>query len=96
MNLLEILTSEDEKYESYLKEIKNNAQNNNISNILDNVYKRLKNNLPGNNILRYLLVKTDNIVIKDQLNDEPNRYINNLSALDTDCCIEYNGEAPAK
>ena len=78
LNLLEILTSEDEKYESYLKEIKNNAQNNNISNILDNVYERLKNNLPGNNILRYLLVKTDNIVIRDQLNDEPNRYINNL------------------
>lgn len=78
MNLLEILTSDDEKYEFYLKKIKNNAQNNNISNILDKIYARLKKNLPGNNILRYLLVKTDNLVIKDQLDDKPNKYINYL------------------
>ena len=40
----------------------------------------MKQQLPGNNILKYCLVKMDNAVIKDQLQYEPNEHIGNLYA----------------
>lgn len=78
INLLELLLLEDLEYNNYLKTIKNKAINNNISELLNHIRNRLKKDLPGNNILRYNLVKTDNEVIKDQLQFEPNSHIDNL------------------
>ncbi len=78
LNLLELLTSDDKKYEGYLKEIRLNAKNNNVSNILELLHKRLGANLPGNNILKYLLVKMENNIIKDQLDYTSNEKFGNL------------------
>ncbi len=78
INLLELLLLEDLEYNNYLKTIKNKAINDNISELLNHIRNRLKKDLPGNNILRYNLVKMDNEVIKDQLQFEPNNHIDNL------------------
>lgn len=78
INILELLLFEDNKYAEYLAIIKEKAQNNNISELLEVLHDRLKRELPGNNILRYCLVKMENAVIKDQLQYEPNEHIGNL------------------
>ena len=78
INLLELLMSDNSKYNEYLETIKSKAQNNNISELLNLLHERLKQELPGNNILRYCLVKMENSVIKDQLQYEPNEHIGNL------------------
>ncbi len=78
IDLLELLISDNSKYNNYLEIIKSRAQNNNISDLLNLLRERLKQELPGNNILRYCLVKMENIVIKDQLQYEPNEHIGNL------------------
>lgn len=78
INILELLLFEDYKYNEYLTIIKEKTQNNNISELLESLRNRLKKEIPGNNILRYFLVKMDNVVIKDQLQYEPNEYIGDL------------------
>ncbi len=78
INLLELLEVDDENYSCYLNVICEKAKNNNISNLLTIIRKRLKNNLPGNNILRYLLVKMENNAIMDQLDFYPNPKLGNL------------------
>ncbi len=78
IDLLELLLSDNRKYNEYLEIIKSKAQNNNISDLLNLIWERLKQELPGNNILRYCLVKMENIVIKDQIQNEPNEHIGNL------------------
>lgn len=78
MNLLELLDVNDENYNYYLNIICENTKNNNISNLLNIIRDRLKNNLPGNNIIKYLLVKMDNNIIKDQLSVSPNQKLDNL------------------
>ncbi len=78
INILEILLKEEEIFNNYINKIKEKANNNNISNILIKVREHLLSNQRGCNVLRYLLVKMDNQVIKDQLCDEPNRNISYL------------------
>ena len=78
INLLELLMSDNIKYNNYLAIIKEKAQNNNISELLDRLRDRLSQELPGNNILRYCLVKMENSVIKDQFQRVQNEHIGNL------------------
>ena len=78
INILDILLKEEEIFNNYINKIKEKANNNNISNILIKVREHLLSNQRGCNVLRYLLVKMDNQVIKDQLCDEANRNISYL------------------
>lgn len=78
INLLELLMSDNIKYNNYLAIIKEKAQNNNISELLDRLHDRLSQGLRGNNILRYCLVKMENSVIKDQFQRVQNEHIGNL------------------
>lgn len=78
INLLELLRSDNIEYNNYLAIIKEKAQNNNVSELLDRLRDRLSQELPGNNILRYCLVKMENSVIKDQFQRVQNEHIGNL------------------
>lgn len=78
INLLDILVSEDNEFDDYIAYIKNKAQNNNISEILSAIRNKLKRVSKGNNVLRYFLIKIDNLVIRDQLNAYSNPNIGNL------------------
>lgn len=78
INLLELLRSDNIEYNNYLAIIKEKAQNNNVSELLDRLRDRLSQELPGNNILRYCLVKMENSIIKDQFQRVQNEHIGNL------------------
>lgn len=77
-NLLELVLMDNEVFENYIERIKGNAENNNITNLLIMIREHLLSSKKGRNILRYLLVKPDNKVIKSQLCDYPNNYISYL------------------
>lgn len=76
--LLELVLMDNELFEKYIEKIKGNAENNNITNLLVMIREHLLSSKKGRNILRYLLVKPDNKVIKTQLCDYPNNYISYL------------------
>lgn len=77
-NLLELVLMDNELFGKYIERIKGNAENNNITNLLSMIREHLLSSKKGRNILRYLLVKPDNKVIKTQLCDFPNNYISYL------------------
>lgn len=77
-NLLELVLMDNELFGKYIERIKGNAENNNITNLLIMIREHLLSSKKGRNILRYLLVKPDNKVIKTQLCDFPNNYISYL------------------
>lgn len=76
--LLELVLMDNELFEKYIEKIKENAENNNITNLLVMIREHLLSSKKGRNILRYFLVKPDNKVIKTQLCDYPNNYISYL------------------
>lgn len=81
INILEILLTEEDIFNNYIQKIKGNSENNNITKILTKIRNHLLSEQRGCNILRYLLVKMDNQVIKDQLCDEANKNISYLHLL---------------
>lgn len=78
INILEIVLQEEMIFSNYIDRIKGKAENNNITNILIKVREHILNHKRGCNVIRYLLVKMENQVIKDQLCDEANRNISYL------------------
>lgn len=78
INILEILLKDEAVFNNYIDKIKGKAENNNITSILIKTREHILSGQRGCNVLRYLLVKMDNQVIKDQLCDEANRNISYL------------------
>lgn len=76
--LLEELMKNDEEFNETISEIKQNAKNNNLSNLLIQIRKYIFKDVPGINILKYLLCKLENVVIKSQLDSNPNSNLSNL------------------
>ncbi|WP_290154946.1 hypothetical protein, partial [uncultured Dubosiella sp.] len=70
MSLTELICS-DQKYYNVIKErILKDTKSKKIYEILDQARKIIISNNPGANILRYLLYKMNNRVIKAQYKDE--------------------------
>lgn len=76
--LLEELMKSDEEFNEIISEIKQNAKNNNLSNLLIQIRKYIFKEVPGINILKYLLCKLKNVVIKSQIDSNPNTNLSNL------------------
>lgn len=76
--LLEELMKSDEEFNEIISEIKQNAKNNNLSNLLIQIRKYIFKDVPGINILKYLLCKLENVVIKSQIDSNPNTNLSNL------------------
>ena len=68
----------DEEFNEIISEIKQNAKNNNLSNLLIQIRKYIFKDVPGINILKYLLCKLENVVIKSQIDSNPNTNLSNL------------------
>lgn len=66
-NLLDLLTSSDDFYNSVKAIIIERAKNTALFYIFDICRTILKNNSPGSNILRYLLYTMNNSIIKNQI-----------------------------
>lgn len=80
-NLVEIIEFSDEYYGLFRDEVIKNAQVTHIFDILDEARKLIKNNKPGKNILRYLLYRLKNKIIKLQLNKKSCFLLSDLKLL---------------
>lgn len=78
INILDMVLKDEVVFNNYIEKIKGKAENNNITSILIKTREHILSGQRGCNVLRYLLVKMDNQVIKDQLCDEANRNISYL------------------
>jgi energy-coupling factor transporter ATP-binding protein EcfA2 len=71
LNLVEFLDFEDEYYLQYKNQIIQKANSNHIFEILDKCRDLIKNNRPGCCIIKYLLYKLKNKIIKKQYSHSP-------------------------
>jgi len=89
-NLLDIIYFEDSEYVKFEQEISSGRIQTFFLNILNKCREACLNNLRGSNVLRYLLYKMNNKIIKEQIlkprynyvtgliNDKPNHLLSNL------------------
>jgi len=78
LNLLDIVSLDDEKYLQFKFSLSNNARTSYIRNLLDKCREVVLSNYFGSNILRYLLFMMNNNIIKRQLSNKPNEGLSNL------------------
>lgn len=71
MSLTDVMDFPDGDYDDFVREIGHDAKSDNISAMLGKARNVIKNGLPGANVLRYLLLRLNNRLIKRQLHSEP-------------------------
>lgn len=79
LNLVEVLEFSDEYYQRFKNAVLKNAKARHFFDILDKSREIIKANSPGNNILRYLLYKLNNKIIKSQYSNDTCRKLSNLN-----------------
>ena len=80
INLLDIVESE-EQFNSVIKRIKVGAINDSVCILLNHLRNIIYQNGRGTNILKYLLLNLDNVLIKSQLSHNMNPLLSNLYLL---------------
>ena len=78
MSLTELVSSDQNYYDSIKKQITANTQSAKIYKILDQCRNIIINNKRGENVLRYLLHKMNNRIIKWQYSNKQNSVLSNL------------------
>ncbi len=88
INFVDIVQLSDNYYTKFKEKIKYNAKTSHFLKILDRCRKFIRTNAEGSNVIRYLLYKLNNKVIKKQYN---NKSCNKLSNLYLECgCIPFD------
>lgn len=78
-SLLHLLESSDRHYEDIRSTVVGDISSPPLFLMLDQVRVIIRNRAPGHNILRYLLLKMNNVVIKKQYDPNPCRRLSNLN-----------------
>ena len=78
MSLSELVGSDQAYYDSVKMQVISNARSSRIYEILDRCREIVMTDQPGANVLKYLLYKMNNQVIKDQYRGEPCALLSNL------------------
>lgn len=78
LNLVEVVESADEFYQHFKANVIKEAKVTHFFNILEQVRELIKNKCPGGNIVRYLLYRLNNKLIKLQLSHETCKYLSDL------------------
>lgn len=78
LSLTELVSSDQDYYDSIKKQITGNIKSTKIYKMLDQCRKIIVDNDPGANVLRYLLYKMNNRVIRQQYSREQCHYLSNL------------------
>jgi len=79
LNLVEVIEFSDEYYQRFKGAVIKEAKETSIFDILDKARKLTKNNDSGSNIVKYLLYKLNNKIIKLQLSSKACNYLSNLN-----------------
>lgn len=82
LNLVEIIDFSDNYYQSFRESINQKAKTTHIIKILDRSRELIVKNSPGSNVIRYLLYRLNNKIIKQQYSPENCQLLSNL-------CLEY-------
>lgn len=77
-SLLDLADLEQEDYEKIKTFFYPSSQTHNIFKLIDKCRDIFENNKKGTNILRYLLYKCNNVIIKKQYEYQPNEQLSNL------------------
>lgn len=78
ISLTDLISSERKYYEYLKNQITQGVKSTKISNLFDCCRNIIANNRAGANVLRYLLYKMNNRIIKEQLWGEPCKLLSNL------------------
>ncbi|MCD7822461.1 MAG: ATP-dependent RecD-like DNA helicase [Oscillospiraceae bacterium] len=78
MSLTELVCSDEYYYNSTKRRIIANGRTVKIYDILDQCRTIITENKPGENVLRYLLYKMNNVIIQEQCGSERCKYLSNL------------------
>lgn len=78
LSLTELVSSDQDYYDSIKKQITGNIKSTKIYKMLDQCRKIIVDNDPGANVLRYLLYKMNNRVIRQQYSRKQCHYLSNL------------------
>lgn len=84
LSLTEIMDFPDEEFDGFIDNIGSKAKTTQISHLLSKCRNHIKNNIDGKNILRYLLLRLNNRIIKKQIYATP-RYILGDLCLNQQC-----------
>jgi energy-coupling factor transporter ATP-binding protein EcfA2 len=79
LNLVELIDFADDNYSNTKKRITQNAKNIPIFDILDKCRELTENNYPGSRVIRYLLYKLSNKIIKQQYESDSCIKLSNLN-----------------
>lgn len=88
LNFVDIVRSHDSYYQWFGKIISIKAKTSNFLEVLDKSRELIKNNAPGSNVVRYLLFRLSNKVIKRQYCFIPNEKLSNLNLKNS--CIPFD------
>lgn len=89
LNLVEVIQFSDEYYQRFKEVISEKAKTAHILNVLDKSRELIKNNGAGNNVIKYLLYKLNNKILKLQYSHETHK--NKLSNLNLEWgCIPFD------
>jgi len=77
-NLVDLITSQDSYFTEIKRIIEDRSKVQHFFKILETCRKICQDNLPGGNVIKYLLYKLNNVIIKKQRNDEPCKRLSNL------------------
>ncbi|MBD5115537.1 MAG: AAA family ATPase [Ruminococcaceae bacterium] len=78
MNLVDLVTSSNDYYEKIKHSCTQRVKIVNIFDLLDEIREIIKNNAPGSNVIRYLIYKMNNKVIKLQYDSKKCELLSNL------------------
>jgi energy-coupling factor transporter ATP-binding protein EcfA2 len=79
LNLIEVINLNDWYYNSVKKFIHTEAGSSRIFNLLDKCREMSKNKSDGYNVIRYLLLRLNNNIIKKQYHHNPCKFLSNLN-----------------
>lgn len=79
LNLTEIMEMSDSYYNYYQNKIMENAKTFQITELLSKCRVLILNNQPGANIIRYLLLHLNNVIIKNQYKNEACKRLSSLN-----------------
>jgi hypothetical protein len=79
LNLVEIVNFSDEYYQRFKNAVIKGAKEMHFFNVLDKSRELIKRNFPGSNIVRYLLYKLNNKIIKSQYSNNTCKKLSDIN-----------------